>query len=83
MTVPIRHLLAARRHAVHTGEVHRMWPGAAWDVAMLVWWRGVVGPLRRRLRGPGPDERYHSPTGDCPMCNPTAVNGQPVEGEAA
>jgi hypothetical protein len=70
-----RKLLARRREAVADGELAHMWPGAAWDLITSAWFRGVGDhtwrPLLRRLRGPGPDERYHSPTGGCPQCNPS------------
>lgn len=71
MSVPVRSLLANRRLAVARGELTRMWPGAAWDLATLVWWRGLWGPIRARLRGPSPDALYHSTTGGCPLCNPS------------
>lgn len=64
----VRALLAVRRTAVSRGEVARMWPGAAWDVAALAWFRYLWHPMRDRVRGPGLDEVYHSPAGDCPLC---------------
>lgn len=65
--------LRLRRHAVDSGEVHRMWPGAAVDVLSLVWFR-VVGdntwrPFLRWLHGPSPDEEFHSSSGECPLCS--------------
>jgi len=70
-----RSLLDARRTAVARGELSRMYPGAALDVITLWWFRGLVAPLSRLVRGPGPDERYHSPTGGCPLCS----SAPPVE----
>lgn len=77
MAEVVRSLLHARRSAVATGEVRRMWPGAALDVVTLVWFRGVWGPVWRWWRGPGPDELYHSPGGGCPLCSPLPDGGDP------
>lgn len=65
-TVPM--LLASRRAAVAQGELSRVWPGAALDIVTLVWFRYTWHPIRDAFRGPGPDEVYHSPDGDCPLC---------------
>lgn len=46
----IRHTLTFRRAAVARGELARMWPGAALDVASLIWWRGIYWPVADRLR---------------------------------
>ena len=61
-------MLRFRREAVADGEYRFMWPGAAWDVVTLLWFRGVADNTWRMLRGPGPDELYHSPSGGCPHC---------------
>jgi hypothetical protein len=67
---PIRMLAWSRRLAVDRGEVRWFWPGIVWDVAALVWFRYLVGTVKRWWWGPGPDELYHSPSGGCPLCNP-------------
>jgi len=73
--LPVRALLAARRTAVASGELRCMWPGAAWDIATLVWFRGICAPIIDRLV-PVPIDRYHSPDGDCPLCNPPRSYGR-------
>lgn len=45
----LRSMLAARRVAVTRGEVTRMWPGAAWDLVTLTWWRGIYWPVVERI----------------------------------
>jgi hypothetical protein len=65
VSIPIRRLLDARRTAVNRGEVRCMWPGAAWDVATLLWWRGLYWPLVYGWR-PARD-----PHAGCAMCPTT------------
>lgn len=62
----IRSMLAARRVAVERGELRRMWPGAAWDVTTLVWWRGIYWPVHDSLWPPVSHQEAHP---DCPGCN--------------
>lgn len=36
-----KHMLKARRTAITRGELKHMWPGAAWDITTLWWYRGI------------------------------------------
>jgi hypothetical protein len=63
----VRTALAARRREVTRGGVARMWPAAARDVAALLWWRGVVEPVRHRIRPPLSPPELHPGR---PLCNP-------------
>lgn len=71
MRTLILNMLAARRSAVASGELRRMWPDAAWDAVSLVWWRGIFWPIHDRLWPPLTHAEAHP---DCPGCRPPSVD---------
>lgn len=62
-------LPAIRHKAVAEGDrsiSRHVWPGAAWDVASTLFWRGVFWPVYERL--PSTRQARRAATG-CPLCD--------------
>lgn len=52
----LRATLSGRRLAKERGEVRHVWPVVLWDMACMIYWRGVL-PFAFKLKGRPRDGR--------------------------